>query len=227
VISVTIFNGNHLQAAPALKIESGPGVVILPESTLISATGNAAPLLIAGFLFTFLRQSNASASARNELHLQFSCNADLPVVNPVLAPSGNKTSTRITLTGLGGISTPSTSQLALNGSVASVIQSVTEQVNLSTEVFSELVLSDNTSSNQSNASNHTTAIISHNVTTSMRRTVNKTQMLPLFSPFALWNASQQSLIFAIERDLTADVRYELHVTVTNRCLYETRNCRHS
>ena len=110
VMGVTIRNGDAPQFAPRLQIATGPGLIILEnERTLERAAGNSAPLLIAGFTTAFVRQTNASASAYNELHIKIASYSDLPVINPALLPS--EIVTQITISGLAGIRSASSSQL--------------------------------------------------------------------------------------------------------------------
>ena len=112
VMGVTVRNRDKPQFAPRLQIATGPELIILQnEGSLQRAVGNSAPLLIAGFTIAFIRQTNASASGYNELHVKFASYSQLPVVNPVVYPPGSET--RITLSGLNGVRSASSSTMPL------------------------------------------------------------------------------------------------------------------
>jgi hypothetical protein len=114
VLGVTVRNRDKPQFAPRLQIATGPELIIVQnEGSLQRAVGNSAPLLIAGFTIAFLRQTNASASAYNELHVKIASYSHMPVVNPVLRLYPHESVTRITLSGLAGVRSASSSTMPL------------------------------------------------------------------------------------------------------------------
>jgi len=217
VLGVTIRNGDTPQFAPPLQIAAGPDLIIQRnEATLRRATGNEAPLLIAGFLTTLIQQSNASAGASNVLVVEIELNCLLPVVNPALFPPVN--GSRITISGLFGVRTASTSQMPIVATRyvtkswhrvnISSVRSVRKLVNGSADS------SNATFFNATNSSNATYFItVNETVVTEVLR--EKGSPYYMFRPHGEFNATLGTLVVTVANDLAVNTSYNLSFEVLN------------
>ena len=233
VLGVTIRNGDTPQFAPPLQIAAGPDLIIQRnEATLRRATGNEAPLLIAGFLTTLIQQSNASAGASNVLVVEIELNCLLPVVNPALFPPVN--GSRITISGLFGVRTASTSQMPIVAtryvtkswhrvnisSVRSVRKLVNgkpgDNVSNWTHRLQEQSIdsSNATFFNATNSSNATYFItVNETVVTEVLR--EKGSPYYMFRPHGEFNATLGTLVVTVANDLAVNTSYNLSFEVLN------------
>ena len=113
IVSFTIMNPQGGQPSPSISIETS-GLILVSKRLMDSASGNSAPLLVAGFLIANISQLTPSAGANNTLTAFVSFNV---MITQQMEP-------QFTISGLTGSLTKSTSSLLLLPDSSSAFASV-------------------------------------------------------------------------------------------------------